>query len=119
MEFSQLAILLSTAAIFGVVSRLLKQPLLIGYLFAGMLLAMTGFLHDNVMLEDLGKIGVTLLLFLLGLEMNLKELPQIGKVALITGLGQIIFTAIIGFVLALILGFSSLSAAYISIALTF
>ncbi len=119
MEFSQVAILLVTAASVGAFAKLLKQPLLIGYLFAGFLLATFGVVSNIEVFSGLGQIGVTLLLFLVGLEMNLKELPSIGKVALMTGVGQILFTTGIGFALAFGLGFGILPAAYISIALAF
>lgn len=119
MGLFELSLILVIAAIFGVVAKNLKQPLIIGYLFAGMLLGYLGLIGDTEAYSGLGQIGVTLLLFLVGLEMNLKELPSIGKVALITGVGQIFFTSLIGFLLASVLGFAPMSALYIAIALTF
>jgi len=119
MDFSQIAILVGAAAVAGIGARLLRQPLITGYLFAGFVLAALGLIPDVDELEQLSKIGVALLLFLVGLEMKLSELPVIGKVALITGLGQIIFTSIIGFLLATLLGFATLPAIYIAVALTF
>jgi Kef-type K+ transport system membrane component KefB len=119
MEFSQLAILLTAAAVFGIISRLLKQPLLVGYLFAGLLLSLFGIVHEGETLENFGKVGVTLLLFLLGLEMNLKDLPTIGKAAIMTGLGQIFITSSFGFLLSYFLGFGLAPSLYIAIALSF
>lgn len=119
MEFSQIALLLGASAIAGIVFKTIKQPLLIGYLFTGYLLAVLNLIPDTNALEPLSKIGVALLLFLVGLEMNLGELPSIGKVALLTGIGQIIFTSTLGFLIALALGFGSLPAVYIAVALTF
>ena len=108
MSFSELALLLSVAAIAGILAKAIKQPLLIGYLFAGVVLAAFGIITDFEGVATLGKIGVALLLFLVGLEMNIRELPSIGKVALTAGLGQIVFTSIIGYILALVLGFGIL-----------
>jgi Kef-type K+ transport system membrane component KefB len=119
MEFSQIAILIVAAGIFGVIARTLKQPLLIGYLFAGLALGIAGLVSDIALLESLGSVGVALLLFLLGLEMKLSELPAIGKTALLTGCGQIIFTSSIGFLISLLLGFGFLPSIYIAIAITF
>lgn len=119
MEFSQIAILFVVAGAFGVIAKILRQPLLVGYLFAGLTLGYMGVIGDANALESLGKVGVTLLLFLLGLEMNLKELPTIGKPALLTGLGQIAFTSVIGFSISRMLGFETLPSVYIAIALTF
>lgn len=119
MEFSQIAVLLAIAGAFGIVARFFRQPLLIGYLLAGLFLGITGIISDTETVSSLGQIGVTLLLFLLGLEMKLADLPSIGKVALMTGIGQIAFTSTIGFFLARILGFGVLPSVYIAIALTF
>jgi len=119
MTFSSISILLVVASFFGIVAKQLKQPLLVGYLFAGIVLSLFGYKGDKEMLESLSQIGVALLLFLVGLEMRLDELPSIGKVALYTGIGQIIFTVTIGFFLSLVLGFGTTAAIYIAIALTF
>lgn len=119
MDFTQVGLILAIAAFFGIIAKLLKQPLLIGYLFAGFFLFSFGLVGNKEIVSSLGKIGVTLLLFLVGLEMNLKEVKVIGKTALITGLGQILFTSIIGFFLSFALGFSVISSIYIAIALTF
>ena len=119
MEFSQIATLLVVAGVFGLIARLLKQPLLVGYLFAGLFLGLTGLITDVEAFSGLAQIGVALLLFHLGLEMNIRELPAIGKVALFTGIGQIVFTSLIGFLIASALGFDFLPSIYIAIALTF
>jgi len=119
MDFSQLALLMVAAATSGVVAKLLKQPLIIGYLFAGFLLSFFGVLEDVHVYEGLGQVGVALLLFLVGVEMNIKDIKSIGKVAVSTGIGQILFTSFFGFLLSLSLGFSTLSSVYIAIALTF
>jgi len=119
MDFSQIAILLSTAAIFGILVKRLRQPILIGYLFAGFLLAVTGLLKDNTLVEGLGKVGVALLLFLVGLEMNVRELPTVGKAAFYTGIGQIVFTFGVGMLLGILLGFNLVTSSYLAIAVSF
>ncbi|KKU09422.1 MAG: Sodium/hydrogen exchanger [Candidatus Woesebacteria bacterium GW2011_GWB1_45_5] len=119
MGFSEIATFLVLAAIGGIIARLLKQPLLVGYLFSGIVLSLFGFIKSPEAVSDLGKIGVALLLFLVGLEMKLGEIPTLGKVALMTGLGQIIFTSVVGFSLSVLLGFSPLASVYIAVALTF
>ncbi|MGD8743986.1 MAG: cation:proton antiporter [Candidatus Woesebacteria bacterium] len=119
MDFSQLAVLLAAAGGFGIVAKLFKQPLLIGYLFAGLALALSGLVGESSALDELGKVGVTLLLFLLGLEMNLEDFLETGKVALLTGMGQIVFTSGVGFLIAKLMGFGLLPSVYIAVALTF
>ena len=119
MDFSQIVILLIAAAAFGIIAKFLKQPLIIGFLFAGFFLGLSGVISENQTLQSMGQVGITLRLFLLGLEMNLRELPTIGKVAIATGLGQIFFTTLVGLLISLLLGFPLLPAIYISVALTF
>ena len=119
MNFSQIAVLLVVAAVFGIIAKRFRQPILIGYLFAGFVLALFGVLSDTSLIVGLGKVGIALLLFLVGLEMNLKELPSIGKVALITGLVQICFTFTAAMLIALLIGFSVVPAAYLGIAMSF
>lgn len=119
MDFTQIAILLSSAAVFGIIAKFFKQPLIIGYLLAGFLLGSLGIIHEASYLEGFSNIGVALLLFLLGVEMNLSELPTIGKTALLTGVGQIVFTSVIGFLISSLLGFDITASLYIAIALTF
>ena len=119
MDFSQIAVFFGVAALFGIIVKRFRQPILIGYLFAGFLLALLGILGDAAIVENLGKIGVALLLFLVGLEMNLREIPTIGKAAVFTGLGQIAFTFSVGLLLGLGLGFSLVVSAYLAIAVSF
>ena len=119
MGFTEIAVLFVAATIFGVIAKGLKQPLLVGYLLAGVILSYFGVLSDVGVYTSLGQIGVALLLFLVGLEMNIRELPEIGKVALFTGIGQILFTTSIGFLIALGLGFGVAPALYIGVGLAF
>ncbi len=119
MDFGQIAFLLVVAAFAGVAAKLIRQPLIIGYLISGVVVGSLGLVGDAHELEALGKIGVTLLLFLVGLEMNLSELPSVGKVAIVAGLGQIIFTSVFGFLIATALGYGALTAIYLAVALTF
>ena len=119
MSFAQISVLLSIAAIFGIIARYLKQPIIIGFLFSGFLLSSLGVISDHSTLDNLGKIGVALLLYLVGLEMNLQDLKSVGKVALIAGFGQVVITTLVGFLLSILLGFSLISSIYIALALTF
>jgi len=73
--------------------------------------------HDQI--ELLAQIGIALLLFIVGLKLDLHLIRTTGSVALATGLGQITFTSIIGFVIAISLHMPFLTAAYVAVALTF
>ncbi len=119
MDFSQIALIFFFAALFGLVSRILRQPLFVGYLLAGLFISWTGIVKDLTYFESLGHIGVTLLLFLMGLEMNIKDVKSVGKTAIITGMFQMLGSFIGGFGVASIMGFSSMSSFYVGVALSF
>lgn len=119
--FVELALILSLAAAFAILFRFLKQPAILAYILTGMFIgpfAKLNLVHIDA-LKTFGELGVTLLLFMIGLELRVVELRSVGKVALITGISQIFFTAVIGYGILLLLGFSPLASLYVSVALTF
>jgi len=117
----ELAFLLSVAAVIGMIARLLKQPMILAYLVVGGLISAIGLIpiSTSPMYKTFGDLGVTFLLFLVGLEINVSALKKVGGASIILGLGQIILTFVGGMFIGLFLGFSPASAAYIAIALTF
>lgn len=119
--FLQLASVLVLATILGIIARFFKQPLILAYIFSGLIIAFLGFFDhfDQAVLELLSNLGIAFLLFLVGIELNLSDLRYVGKAALLTGLGQIVFTAAVGFILISALGFSAVVALYMAVALTF
>src|SRR3989344_5437151 len=116
--FAGLAYVLAAAALGGVAANLLRQPVILGYLAAGVATAAFG-LAGGETIRILGQIGVTLLLFLVGLELPLPTLKSLGRTAVVTGLGQITVTATIGWLIARFLGFSAAEAVILGIGLTF
>jgi Kef-type K+ transport system membrane component KefB len=119
MQFSDIAILLVAAGSFGIIAKMLKQPLLVGYIFAGVFIAGMGFINPHSGINSLGQIGVSLLLFLLGVEMKLSDLSSLGKTAILNGLGQITLTFFAGLLILFLLGVGIIPSIYIAIALTF
>ena len=120
----ELTIIFIISCTLAIVMKLLRLPTILAYIFTGILIgpiALFGseYFQIETSLEAFSKIGITLLLFILGLEMKISDLKSLGKVVSITGLSQILFTSIFGFFLALIIGYTLLEALYISIALTF
>lgn len=121
MLFTEIVIAVISAAAIGILFHILRQPSIIGFIVAGLIISSLGYLaQENIeVINNLASIGVALLLFIVGLEMNVKELRHIGRTAILVGLGQIIFTFALGFLICYALGFSYLVSFYISIALTF
>jgi Kef-type K+ transport system membrane component KefB len=119
--FLQLSSILVLATLFGILARILKQPLIVAYIFTGIIISVFGLFSaiDKSTLELLSSLGIAFLLFLVGIDLKIDDLKYVGKAAIYMGFGQILFTAIVGFVLISALGFSTVSALYIAIAITF
>lgn len=117
----ELALVISFAAFLGAIMKLLRQPIILAYLATGLLLSAFGFykIAGDVTFSLFSDLGIMFLLFLVGLEINYTSIKAVGKTSVIIGLGQIVFTFLIGFLIALLFDFSYLQSAYISIALTF
>ncbi len=119
---TDIAIIFGVAAILGVLAKILRQPLILAYLFTGLLIGYFGLLNleDQESIRLLSSVGVTLLLFLVGLEMDYTSLRKVGRVSLAIGVGQVLFTFFFGYIIAnIFFGFEALTSAYIAIALTF
>lgn len=124
MEFNlfyQIASVLVLAGLIAVLVSLLKQPSVIAFILTGLIVGPFGYLqlHNTDVLDALGQIGITLLLFMVGLELDFKRVRQLGKTAVYTGLGHILLTALAGYCLARLFHFGNIAAWYIAIALTF
>jgi len=120
-SFVEIGVILALATLTGIVGQKLRQPLIIMFLATGIMAgpSFLGIISSYEKIELLAHIGIALLLFIVGLKLDLNLIRTTGPVALATGLGQIIFTSLIGFLIALAFGMSYLSAAYVSVALTF
>lgn len=119
--FFELSLIIILAVAVSILVRVLKQPLIIGYIICGILISPYFFnlMNSHESLETFAKMGVAVLLFMVGLGLDPKSTKDVGKVAIITGLGQIIFTVIVGFFISLALGFSPIVAIYLALAISF
>ncbi len=118
--FIELSIIILIAIGFAALMRLLRQPLIIGYILTGIVVSpyFLGLFRSSEDITTFGQVGVALLLFMVGLSLNPQVIREVGRVSIITGVGQLLFTAIAGFFIAKLLGFSVLTAIYIAVALT-
>lgn len=119
--FYEIALILGLAAVLGMAGMLLRQPLIVAFLAAGILAGPSGFslIQSHGQIELLAHIGISLLLFVVGLRLDLNLIRTTGPVALATGLGQVIFTSLFGFFITLWMGFSVIGSLYVAVALTF
>ncbi|MEQ8801296.1 MAG: cation:proton antiporter, partial [Haliea sp.] len=119
--FYEWAALLALAAFVGFIGLQLRQPMVVSFIAVGVLAGPSALNivsdHDNI--ELMAELGIAVLLFLVGLKLDLKLVRTLGVVALATGLGQVLFTSLFGFLLALALGMSVVVSLYVAVALTF
>ncbi len=118
--FFQIGAVIIIATVLAFISRKLKQPLIPAYIVTGLLIGpVLGLIDNKELIINMSEIGIAFLLFIVGLEMNIKKIKE---VALVSGLGGTIrsltmFT--LGFLIALILGFVTREAIYIGIIIAF
>lgn len=119
--FIQLAVILGLSSVFGLITKLLKLPLVIAYLAVGLVLAATSAfdIHASNALSFLPEIGIAFMLFLVGMELDLRELRNLGKPILVSGLIQIFITAILGSIIANFFNFGTVESWYLGVGLSF
>src|SRR3989344_4319244 len=119
--FGEISIVILLVTGVSLVMKLLKLPFVVGYILTGILVGPYAFnlLQSKENIEFLSKIGIIILLFIVGLGLNPKVLREVGKISLLAGLSQVVFTAFFGYLICRLLGIPSLEAVYIAIALAF
>lgn len=119
--FYEIAALLVLAAGVGLLGVLLRQPLIVSFIAVGILAGPSalGLVRSDDYINLLAELGITVLLFLVGLKLDVKLIRSLGSVALMTGIGQIVFTSVIGFGIGLAFGLDVTTSLYVSVALTF
>jgi Kef-type K+ transport system membrane component KefB/Trk K+ transport system NAD-binding subunit len=119
--FYEISLILAASAVLGALSLWLRQPLIIAFIVVGILVGPSGLNLPGVdqRVALLAEIGITVLLFVVGLKLDLHLIRSMGPVALATGLGQVAFTSLFGYLIALALGLSTVGALYVAVALTF
>ena len=117
----ELSIVILIAAGLGIAARLLKQPIILAYIFAGIAIGVFGFFHltNKDLFQTFSEMGLMFLLFLIGLEINYSSLRLVGRTSVLIGIAQIILTFIPGFYISRFFNFDIIQSAYIGIALTF
>jgi len=121
VPFYEITALLVLAALLGFLSLLLRQPMIVSFIVAGILAGPSVFdiVQSHEYIELMAELGIALLLFLVGLKLDVSLVRSLGMVSLATGLGQVVFTAAFGFVIGLILGFNMVTSLYVAVGLTF
>jgi len=113
-----LAVILIAAGVFTIISRALKQPLVLGYILAGFLVGPNIDFFPGISSQEAvsewSEIGVIFLMFTLGLEFSFKKLLKVGSSALITAGGKFIGVFVIGFLTGKGLGWTSMESIFLA-----
>ena len=119
--FAQIGILIGIATVISLLMRALRQPLIVGHIITGFLVGQfaLGIFNNMETLELFSELGISFLLFSVGLTLNPKALRDYGRVSVFTGLGQVVLTGSIGILICMALGFGWVTSMYVGIALAF
>jgi len=114
--FFELGLIIIIAAAFAYIARLLKQPLIPAYILTGIVLGpLMGLITNTTVISTMSEIGIAFLLFIVGLEMDIRKLKDVGLVSSLGGLIQILSTFTLAFFFAILIGFKQLHAVYIGL----
>jgi Kef-type K+ transport system membrane component KefB len=126
MHTTELSLLLNlgfiviTAAVCAFCGKLVKMPSIVAYIIAGMALGPgLGVVQLDDSLALISELGIALLLFLVGLELSLQKIKDLGRVAFILGGLQVLLTATGGFLISMLMGFRLMEAIFMAATVTF
>jgi len=115
--FSDLALILVTAGVTTVLFKWLKQPLVLGYIIAGLLIGpyfpWFPVINDHHSVETWSEIGMVFLLFAIGLEFSFKKLKKQAGTVGITAITELVSMCVIGFLLGKLMGWSQMDSIFL------
>lgn len=116
-----IALMIIFATLLAYASKLFRQPLIPAYIIAGVILGPTvlGLIQNQSVIYTLSEIGIAFMLFIVGLEMNFNKLKQVGLIASLGGLAQVIVTFVLGYLVGHFLGFNVLVSIYLGLIVAF
>jgi len=120
-SFAEVALLLVMAAGIGLVGTLARQPLIVSFIAVGLIAGPSALdvVRSDAQIDLLSELGIAVLLFLVGIKLDVKLIRSLGVVSVMTGLGQVTFTAFFGYLIGLALGLGHVTSLYVAVALTF
>jgi CPA2 family monovalent cation:H+ antiporter-2 len=112
-----LAIVMSVAALATIIFRQLKQPVVLGYILAGVIIGPHtppfALVADEHAIETLAELGIIFLMFALGLEFSLRKLKQVGATAFIAASLEILLMLLAGYALGRAFGWSEMDSIFL------
>jgi CPA2 family monovalent cation:H+ antiporter-2 len=116
------AVIMIVAAIMLVITHRLKQPMVIGYILAGMLIGPYtppfSLIHNVSSLNSFAELGIVMLLFVIGTEFPIAKLRSVGRISITVALLESIGTLIVVFFVAQTLNFSFFDSLFLALAMS-
>src|SRR3989338_4605083 len=118
--FFDIGLIIIIATIFAYAAKLIRQPLIPAYVLTGFIIGpLFGWITNKDIIFILSEIGIAFLLFIVGLEIDLRKLKNVGIVSSLGGTIRIVLLFAVGFIAALILGFIKIEAIYVGVIIAF
>lgn len=119
--FTQLSVVIVIAAVMAFIMRLLKQPLLVGYILTGIIVgpSLLHLVDDKHAFETFSEIGIALLLFIIGLELSVSVIKRLGKPVFLTAAAILTTIGTLGFLVGTAFHFSTIESILVGLALFF
>jgi len=116
------AVVMIVAAVMVFVTHKLKQPMVIGYLLAGMVIGPFtppfSLIHEVGTINTLAEIGIIILLFVIGTEFPITKLRSVGRISMVVGIAESLGTLLVTFFVARTLGFSQFDSMFLALAMS-
>lgn len=119
--FFELSLVIAIGALVAIIMRMLRQPLIVSHILTGLIVGpfFLNFIHSFEIFKLFSEIGISILLFTVGLNLSPHLIKQFGKISLFTGIGQVLVTSILGYTIARFLGYENIVSMYIGLGLAF
>ncbi len=119
--FTELSLIIIVTVGVSIIMKMIRQPLILGYILAGLLVgpSFLNLIHSTEMFEAFSSIGIALLLFIIGLGMNIAELKKLGKPIFIAAMSTLVTMGVFGYTASSLMGFSRNEGLIIALALFF
>lgn len=115
--FSQIGLIISVSTILAIIASKAKQPLILAYFLTGIIIGpgILGYIQHAKELEILSEFGIALLLFIIGMELDISSFKGTGALSSLIGMFQIAFGVAIGFFISSYLGMPLVTSAIIGL----
>lgn len=119
--FTSLSIVIGIVLISIWLMKALKQPMIIWYILAWTAISIffPSLLGGNTAFQSFGNLGIALLLFMVGMELNPTIIRDLGKTSIIAWFFQVLVTWVLGYFIATFMGFDTMTSTFLSIGFAF